>query len=74
VPNADALLDQAAVQPTSKAAEPLNVKAAEAYRASNCWLNIADGKDLVVARPGITGFEHELPWVLAVRLSALKEE
>jgi peptide/nickel transport system substrate-binding protein len=74
VPNADALLDEAAVQPTSAAAVPLNVKAAEAYRASNCWLNIADDKDLVVARPGITGFEHELPWVLAVRLSALKEE
>lgn len=74
VPKADSLLDEAAVKPTSKSAEPLNVKAAEAYRESNCWLNIADGKDVAVARPGLTGFQHELPWVLAVRLSALKEE
>ena len=50
-----------------------NVAAAEAYRKSNCWLNIADANDVYVARKGITGFEKELAWTLAVRLGALKE-
>ena len=73
VPAADKLLDEASVQPTAEAAVPLNVKAAEAYRASNCWLNIGDGRDIAVATPDLTGWQHELPWVFGVRLSALKE-
>lgn len=73
-PEGDKLLDQAAAKPTNEAAVPLNVKAAEAYRASNCWLNIADVEDVVIARAGITNFVHQLPWVLTVRLASLKEE
>jgi peptide/nickel transport system substrate-binding protein len=72
-PAADRLLDQAAEQATAETAVKLNAAAAEAYKNSNCWLNVADGKDVIVARAGITGFEHELPWVLNTRLGALKE-
>lgn len=74
VPKADALLDQAAEQPTAEAAVPLNIEAAEEYSASRCWINIADVEDVAVARPEITGFEHQLPWVFAIKLSGLKEE
>ena len=72
-PEGDRLLDEAATATTRAAALRANVAAAEAYRASNCWLNLSDAKDVIVARAGITGFEHELPWTLTVRLAALKE-
>jgi peptide/nickel transport system substrate-binding protein len=71
-PKGDQLLDQAAAASTKEAALSANIAAAEAYRASNCWLNTSDAKDVIVARAGITGFEHELPWTLDIRLSALK--
>jgi len=73
-PEGDRLLDEAASAPTKEAGQKANVAAAEAYRKSNCWLNIADVNDVYVARKGITGFEKELDWTLAVRLGALKED
>lgn len=69
----DRLLDKAATAPTQEAALNANIAAAEAYRDSNCWLNVTDSPDVYVARKGITGFEHELPWTLALRLSALTD-
>jgi peptide/nickel transport system substrate-binding protein len=72
-PNADPLQDKASTEPNPDKALQYNVDAALAYRDSNCWLNISDAKDVFVARKGITGFEHELPWTLTTRLSALKE-
>jgi peptide/nickel transport system substrate-binding protein len=71
-PQADKLLDQARAQPNEKAAQSLSARAAEAYRASNCWLNISDVQDTVITRKGITGFVHELPWVLDVDLADLR--
>lgn len=71
-PQGDALLDKASTATTEQAALKYNVAAAEAYRASNCWLNITDAQDVFVARKGISGFEHELPWTLDLRLSTLK--
>ncbi len=72
-PKGDELLDKAAAKPTSEASEPLSAQAGEAYRASNCWLGIADVKDTIAASSRLTGFEHELPWVFDVRLSTLEE-
>lgn len=71
-PEGDRLLDEAATAPTQQAGEKAGIAAAEAYRKSNCWLNIADVNDVYVARKGISGFEKELPWTLAVKLGALK--
>jgi peptide/nickel transport system substrate-binding protein len=73
-PEGDRLLDEAASATTQEAGLKANVAAAEAYRKSNCWLNIADANDVYVARKGLTGFEKELAWTLAVRLGALKED
>ena len=73
-PEGDRLLDEAATATTAEAGKKANIAAAEAYRKSNCWLNIADAQDIFVARKSITGFEHELPWTLALRLGALKED
>jgi peptide/nickel transport system substrate-binding protein len=73
-PEGDRLLDEAATAATKEASDKANIAAAEAYRKSNCWLNIADVNDIYVARKGITGLAKELDWTLAVRLGALKED
>jgi peptide/nickel transport system substrate-binding protein len=71
VPGADRLLDEAVRQPSAPASQALGAKAAIAYRESNCWLNIADVKDTIVMRKGLTGFDHQLPWIYDVRLASL---
>jgi peptide/nickel transport system substrate-binding protein len=71
VPGADRLLDQAVRQSTPQASQALGAQAAIAYRNSNCWLNIADVRDTIVLRKGLTGFDHQLPWIYDVRLASL---
>jgi peptide/nickel transport system substrate-binding protein len=70
-PAGDAALDEALTKPNSAAAEPLEVAAAKAYRDSNCWLNIADIGDPLVIDKNISGFRHELPWVLTTDFSTM---
>jgi len=70
-PAGDAALDEALTKPNSAAAQPLEVAAAKAYRDSNCWLNIADIGDPLVVDKNITGFRHELPWVLTTDFSTM---
>jgi peptide/nickel transport system substrate-binding protein len=70
-PKADAALDAALHQPNSAAALHEEIIAADAYRDSNCWLNIANGDDTLVVDKNITGFVHELPWVLTIQLATL---
>ena len=41
--------------------------------AAGCYVTIADTKELVVARKGITGFTHQLPTAYTVRVADLKE-
>ncbi len=71
-PAADAELDKAQEQVNDAAAEPDEVTAAKLYNASGCWLNIADLDDTVAVDKNITGFVHELPWVLTVQLASLR--
>jgi peptide/nickel transport system substrate-binding protein len=74
VPKADKLLNKAAEQTTEHASQAVGAEAAIAYRDSNCWLNIADTHDTIVLRKGLTGFEHQLPWIYDLSLSSLREE
>jgi peptide/nickel transport system substrate-binding protein len=74
VPAADKLLDEASEQTSEKAAQTIGAKAAIAYRDSNCWLNIADQKDTIVLRKGLTGFDHQPAWIYDLSLSSLREE
>lgn len=74
VPKADALLDKAAEQKSSAASDRIGAEAAIAYRESHCWDNIADVYDTIVVRKGLTGIEHELPWLRAIRLASVKPE
>ncbi len=74
VPKADKLLDKAAEQTSEQKSQAIGAEAAIAYRESNCWLNIADTHDTIVLRKGLTGFEHQLPWIYDLSLSTLREE
>jgi peptide/nickel transport system substrate-binding protein len=74
VPEADRLLDEAVVEPNAERSDELGAQAAEVYRASNCWINIADVRDTIVLRRGVGGAEHELPWLMATRLATLRPE
>ena len=48
-------------------------EAGDKVLASGCYVTIADTKELVVARKGITGFTHQLPTAYTVRVADLKE-
>jgi peptide/nickel transport system substrate-binding protein len=74
VPAADKLLDEASRQTSKARSEELGVEAAERYMASNCWLNIADVYDTIAVRKGLTGIVHQLPWLGAIELAAVKPE
>lgn len=74
VPGADKLLDEAARQTSAKRSEEIGAKAAEAYLASNCWMNIADVYDTIAVRKGITHLVHQLPWLGEIDLAALRPE
>lgn len=68
----DALTAQSTEAVSPALSRRLAIKAADAYRASNCFLNVSDVRDTIVARKGITGGEHELPWVFDVRFATLR--
>ncbi len=74
VPEADRLLDQAAAQTDPERSQELGAQAAEAYRASNCWINIADVYDTIAVRKGYTGLVHQLPWLTAFDLAKVRPE
>jgi peptide/nickel transport system substrate-binding protein len=74
VPQADKYLDQASVTADPQKSLALYVKAGVAYRDSLCWLNIADVGDTLVARAGLTGFEHALPWIYFTDFSKVTEK
>ena len=74
VPNADHLLDQAAEQTSPQTSQRLGAQAAIAYRESNCWLIVADVHDTIVMRKGLTGFDHQLPWIYDIGLASLRGE
>jgi peptide/nickel transport system substrate-binding protein len=74
VPKADALLDEAQVQVSAQRSEQIGAEAAEAYKDSNCWLNIANVDDTIVTRKGLTGLVHELPWLGEIELAKVREE
>jgi peptide/nickel transport system substrate-binding protein len=74
VPGADHLLDQAAEQASPQASQRLGAQAAIAYRESNCWMIIADVHDTIVMRKGLTGFDHQLPWIYDIGLASLRRE
>lgn len=72
VPEADTVTDEAARQTDKAQVEAMSIRAAELYGASNCWVNVSDVKDTIVARANLTGFQHQLPWVYLTSFATLK--
>jgi peptide/nickel transport system substrate-binding protein len=72
VPTGDKLLDEGARQATQSAANHFDAEAAIAYRNSNYWLSISDVYDTIVVRKGITGFDHQLPYLYNLRVASLR--
>lgn len=50
------------------------VRAAQAYQDCGAFVPISDVSETVVARPGMTGFEHEFDSLWALRLASLRLE
>jgi len=72
-PNADAAMD-AGLKATSAAdVQAQYGKAGDILAKTGCYVTLADVKEEVVARKGLTGFVHQLPTAYTVRLADLKE-
>lgn len=72
VPEADGLMDQGLASTDPAQVTQLYGQAGDAVVASGCYTTVADNKEIVVARKGITGFTHQLPTSYTVRLKDLK--
>ena len=72
-PEADALMDQGLQSTDPAQVTELYGQAGDAVVDTGCYTTIADNKEIVVARKGITGFVHQLPTSYTVRLKDLKE-
>lgn len=71
VPAGDKALDAALVEPNPEKSKALSVKAAEAYRDSNCWIPIADVFDVMPARADLAGYSHQLTQLFSLDLTKL---
>jgi peptide/nickel transport system substrate-binding protein len=72
VPAADAAMDAGLATNSPATAAAGYTKAGDLIAASGLWLDLADVKETVIARKGITGLVHQLPTLNTVRLGDLK--
>jgi len=71
VAKADALVQQGLAATSTAAAQKLYAQAADAYKASGDFIPLADQKEVVVARSGICGWQHDFSTLWAIRLQSL---
>jgi peptide/nickel transport system substrate-binding protein len=72
VPAADQAMDAGLGSNDAAAVTARYVTAGEALAASGLWLDLADVKETIIARKGITNLVHQLPTLNTVRLGDLK--
>ena len=70
---ADAAMDKGLAAITKADVQKDYGQAGDLLAASGCFITIADVKEIVVARKGLTGFVHQLPTAYTIRLKDLKE-
>jgi peptide/nickel transport system substrate-binding protein len=73
VGDADAILDEALHQTDDATAQQLYSDAGDLYRDTGDFIPIADGKDVIVLRPGLTGVVHDGSQIWFLRLQHLRE-
>ena len=72
-PDGDKLMDQGLAATDPAQVTDLYGQAGDAVVGTGCYTTIADNKEIVVTRKGITGLTHQLPTAYTVRLKDLKE-
>ena len=72
-PQADADMDKGLESITKADVEKYYGEAGDLIAASGCFITLADNREIVVARKGLTGFVHQLPTAYTIRLKDLKE-
>ena len=70
---ADADMDKGLAATDKADVEKFYGEAGDLLAASGCFITLADVKEIVVARKGLTGFVHQLPTAYTIRLKDLKE-
>jgi peptide/nickel transport system substrate-binding protein len=72
-PQADAAMDNGLKSITKADVDKYYGQAGDLIAASGCFITLADNREIVVARTGLTGFVHQLPTAYTIRLKDLKE-
>jgi hypothetical protein len=72
-PNADAAMDAGLKATTTADVQAQYGKAGDILAKTGCFVTLADVKEEVVARKGLTGFVHQLPTAYTIRLADLKD-
>jgi peptide/nickel transport system substrate-binding protein len=67
----DALIQQGLAAISSSAAQKKYAQAADDYRSTGDYIPLADQKEVVVARSGICGWQHDFSTLWTVRLQSL---
>jgi peptide/nickel transport system substrate-binding protein len=70
---ADAAMDAGLAATTPADVQAQYGKAGDILAKTGCYVTLADVKEEVVARKGLTGFTHQLPTAYTIRLADLKE-
>jgi peptide/nickel transport system substrate-binding protein len=72
VPAADKLLDEGSAEPDHAKSQALYIEAANAYRDSLCWVNIADLHNSIAARKGYSNWQSQPAWMWDTDFFTLK--
>jgi peptide/nickel transport system substrate-binding protein len=70
---ADADMDKGLSSVTKADVQKFYGDAGDKLAASGCFITLADNREIIVARKGLTGFVHQLPTAYTIRLKDLKE-
>jgi peptide/nickel transport system substrate-binding protein len=70
---ADADMDKGLSSVTKADVQKYYGDAGDKLAASGCFITLADNREIIVARKGLTGFVHQLPTAYTIRLKDLKE-
>lgn len=72
-PTADADMDKGLASVSKADVQKWYGEAGDAIAASGCFITLADNREVIVARKGLTGFVHQEPTAYTIRLKDLRE-
>jgi peptide/nickel transport system substrate-binding protein len=72
-PTADADMDKGLNSTTKADVQKWYGEAGDAIAASGCFVTLADNREVVIARKGLTGITHQEPTAYTIRLKDIRE-